>query len=65
MKSIKKFIMVSSATYLKESSAKVVLNEYTAYTPDITGMVPAQIWKRQVKSKSPPKDLPTVLPPYF
>lgn len=41
--SIKNSIMLSTTTYLEESRSKVVLNEYAAYTPDITGMVPAQI----------------------
>lgn len=41
--SINHFSLLFTATYLKESRSKVVLNEYTAYTPDITGMVPAQI----------------------
>lgn len=36
VKSIQKFIVLSTATYLEKCSAKVVLDEYTAYTPDIT-----------------------------
>lgn len=37
------FIKLSAVRYLEESRSKVVLNEYAAYTPDITGMVPAKI----------------------
>lgn len=48
VKSVQMFTVLSTATYLKKCSAKVVLDKYTAYTPDITGMVPAQIWKINV-----------------
>lgn len=38
-------LCLCSATdsYLEESSPEVILNEYTADTPDVTGMVPTQI----------------------
>lgn len=43
VKSIDTLFYFCTATYLEESRSKVVLNENAAYTPDITGMVPAKI----------------------
>lgn len=37
------FIGLRPVTYLEKSTSQIVLNEDAAYTPDVAGMIPAQI----------------------
>lgn len=39
--------LLPEVTDLEEGRSQIILNKYTTNTPDVTGVIPAQIWRRQ------------------